>query len=188
MCVRALPGNYLSTSLPNLSGFEWHFPVAPDMRCMHWHTQRRTLFMHTQLQWEGVGSPFGTHTHAHTHAHPHKSSHALKSMTSLLGPSVAVLACFPSHQHDLFPLPSTIFTKSSSCGSSTPRLSLCQFSECQWKVLLSADISNYSLGLPKYGHTFNVWGQSRPWEASEAEHKGNISPTRFHSHVIRPSS
>lgn len=85
--------------------------------------------MRTQLQRERMGSPFGMHTNTHAHnTCPHKyCTHTLESMTSLLGPSVAGLACLPSHQHDPFATHSTIFIKSSSCGlplhPPTPHLS-----------------------------------------------------------------
>lgn len=76
---------------------------------------------YSESGWAPPLARIQTHPRTHTHSYKLKyRTHPLESMTSLLRSSVAVLARFPSHQHDPFPSYSTIFIKSSSCGPSTP--------------------------------------------------------------------
>lgn len=103
------------------------------------------------------------------------------SSLSFLLLSVDVYVC----QHPLFPSHTPHFLAPSISLSPSfplhtpPSLCLCASSQCQWKVLLSACISNHSPSRPNYGHTFNVWGQSRTCLAYKAAHKGNISLARW---------
>lgn len=132
--------------------------------------------------------------------HIYRHAHSFNSVSSIIGRQPWLFFCLfvpnlPSASHTPLPFfhpPHFLLPSFPLCPpfplSLTPvspfflSLSPCQFSECQWKVLLSADISNHSPGRQNYGHTFNVWGQSRTWAESKVEHKGNfsLSFTCFH--------
>lgn len=148
------------------------------------HTNRHFIHAHSYNESRRDSPSTLTLTHMHTRAllnqcHPHPYCYQVWLFGVPARPPASSSPfpfCHPPH----FLPPSLSHCPPSLHPSLSLSLSLspCQFSECHWKVLLSADISNHSPGRPNYGHTFNVWGQSRTWAEFKVEHKGNFSFAR----------
>lgn len=150
------------------------------MICTHAHTNRP--FFHAQLQWVTGGQYLHWCTYIQTCTlfqfsviHNWSPTMAFFFFFDCTKPPISITHTLTILSSSSFP-PSILSSLSALPSlplSLTPvspfflSLSPCQFSECQWKVLLSADISNHSPGRQNYGHTFNVWGQSRTWAESK---------------------